>query len=162
MSDQKSVSIQPIRLEKLEESMTVFPIEERIPMDLSDEEVYQQSLQMGMESIVFNSLIPYRNALTTLEKRYIDIMHRFTQCGLDMATEPFIPQYLGFEHKEIEGKGIFYTKGDVTCFPSEDKWFFINTTMDMPVSMTVENMLQGFHIVKGLGANVSIDDYLSE
>lgn len=162
MSDDKSVSIQPIRLEMYQESMEVFPVENRVSTELSEEEVFRQANEMGMEAVVFNALIPYRNALATLEKRYVDMQHRYTQSGLDMATEPFIPQYLGFEDNEIPGKGIFYKKGEVTCFASGDKWFFINETMDMPASFKIDNMLQAFYIAKGLGADVSVDDYLSE
>lgn len=162
MSNQKSVSIDPIRLEKKEESMEVFPIEDRISLDLSESEVFDQAEKMGMESVVVNGLIPYRDALHTLEKNYIHLTNRVTESGIDMATEPFIPQYLKFEEKNIEGKGIFYIKDNVTCFASGDKWFFINELMDIPVSLKIDNMLQAFHILKAFGANVDISDYLSE
>jgi len=159
MSDQKAVNIEPIRLKMQEESMDVFPAENRIPMELTDKEVLDKSISMGMESTVINALIPYRNALTVLENRYVELKNRYTYSGLEMAVEPFIPQYLGFEEEFMEGKGVFYKKGSVVCFPIDDVWMIFTDKME-PTSFKIDNMLQGFHILKGAGADVKISSYL--
>ena len=90
----KSASIEPIRLMKKQESFEVFPIHERVSSNLTEDEVIDLCNEMGMEAVVINGLIPYRDAITTLEKRYLEEKSKFTQLGFDLAMEPFIPQYM--------------------------------------------------------------------
>lgn len=160
MSNQNSVKIKPIRLKKKEESMEVFPISERVSMDLSEDEVLAQCEEMGMESVVLNGILPYRDALHTLEKRYLEEKETWTQMGFEMITEPFIPQYLGFEEVELDGPhDICYSKEDVACFLMNEEWY-ISKGDNPPLKFTIDNMLHGYHVLKGMGANVSIGSYL--
>ena len=161
MNDDKSVKVELVRLKFPEESMDVFPIENRISMDLTEEEVYQQSIQMGLESVTFNGLIPYRNALATLESRYLEMKSKWMQSGLDMDTEPFIPEYFGFTEFMVKTTTHYYKKGELVVFPADDSWMIMSESMSEPVSFKIDNALQAMNILNALGADININDYLN-
>ena len=160
MNDDKSVKNESVRLKYPEESMEVFPIENRISSELTEDEVYEQSVVMGLKSVVYNGLVPYRNALAILERRYLEMKDLHLQSGLDMNTEPFIPEYFGFEEFMIKSDIHYYKKGEVVVFPAGNRWRVFNDSMSEPVTFKIDNALQAMNILNGLGADININDYL--
>lgn len=158
---QKSAYIEPIRLMKKQESFEVFPIHERVSSDLSEEEVMDMCEEMGMESVVVNGIIKYRDALRTLEQRYSEDKFKFNELGFELALEPFIPQYIGFEERMSSDDQIMYYKDGILLMPSNEGWSIFNGN-GQPVVNQIDNMLEGISVVKFFGADVSIADYLEK
>ena len=161
MSDDKSVEFQLLRLEMKEDSLETFPQEERIDITLSDEQVYMKAMEMGTESLVYNVLIPYRNTLALVEKNYNDMEIKARYVGFDMIAEPFIPEYLSFEQLEKEDGTIYYVKDSFVLTSVNGEWIVFSNILK-PTKIIIDNMLQGYHVLLGLGAKVTIDEYLSE
>ena len=68
MNDDKSVEFKLLRLEMQEDSLEVFPQENRIDITLSDQQLSMRSMAMGMEAMVSNVVLPIRNTLPLVQK----------------------------------------------------------------------------------------------
>lgn len=163
MSDEevKKIKFKTISLELEQESDEVFPLENRISEKLSEREVLNQAIEMGMEPLVYNVVIPYRNAMHTLEKRYADAKGKLHGSGFMMIMDPFIPQYIGFEYVDDQGAGkSYYVKEDFVITSGIDNTWVVFSKSLNPTTIKIKNMYQGVMVLEALGANVSVDDYL--
>lgn len=158
----KPIKTRTITLEMEQESMEVFPIEDRIPDSMPFSKVLEKCKEMGYETIVRNSLIPYRNALSTLEKRYMDHRAKMRHSGYEMLFEPFIPEYMGFEVCYYgDSDKVYYKKATSILIPvKEGNYTYTSELNDKPVMFKAENMLMAYHILRGLGLKIDIEEIL--
>ena len=158
----KPMKSRTITLEMVEESMSVFPQENRIPDDYSFDQIHEICKTMGMETVILNSIIPYRNALTTLENRYLDMKAVMYAQGYTLLFDPFIPEYMGMKfHKDEKTGRNYYIKDDFYLANIENNdWYAFSQSFE-PVKIVIENMLMGYHILRSLGMKIEIDEILN-
>jgi len=155
----KGVRSNFITLDLSQESSDLLPIENRIPHDMEVDQVFKEMKEMNFEALVFNLLIPYRNALHCVDENYSELKVKLYESGFSMITSPFIPEYLKFEEEELDGKS-YYVKNDFYLISiGGGDWSVFSKSLPQ-TKIQIDNMLQGTLVLKSLGCDVDIDDYL--